>query len=180
MKSLRLIALTVTLVVLSGCQDSLRQLNKDLSNANNSLLAGRTLAASFPASREEETRVVIPNDENTQKAFEEALPNIKQILAIHKCVKEVDGNLLLNKFAVPGVRVGSGYPNRMRYHNRSRCVSVRAIDKVGMLALNTLTFRVVYFSYDSGETSNFVYQLQRSDSGSWLLLDQRPAWPGFN
>jgi hypothetical protein len=64
------------------------------------------------------------------------------------------------------------YPNSqqfLKYHDRNKCMSVRAIDNWAMPALNALQFRAVYFADDSGETVSFGYLLKKADDGSWKL-----------
>ena len=122
---------------------------------------------------QQETKLVVPADTRTRAAIEAALPTIKQVVGIHRCVRAFGGMLQLNNLAVPGVNMGSSYfPDHeyfMNYHDRSKCVSARAIDNWAMPALNALQFRVVYFAEDSGETVNFVYLLKKTEDGSWKL-----------
>lgn len=64
------------------------------------------------------------------------------------------------------------FPNsgfQMKYHDRNKCVSVQAIDKWQMPALNALVFRAIYVADDSGETANFMYVLKKDDEGQWKL-----------
>lgn len=168
-------------IVFTGCAD-LNNLNKSLAETNNSLLAGRTMGAASGSTVE--SRVEVPNDQRVNKAFEAALPRIKTILGVHKCINHQDGLLLLNKEAAPGVQIsagqwewaGSNFPNSqfyMKYHNRAKCLDVRSIDQVSMPANNALSFRTVFFAEDSGETVSFGYLLKKQDNGDWLL-GQRP------
>jgi|GEM_PF-7112813 len=133
--------------------------------------------ASAPDSGKE-IQLILPPDTRTREAIDAALPIVKKVLAIHQCVKTLDGMLQLNFWAVPGVNFrgsfNSVYPNStwyMKYHDRNKCVSVRAIDNWAMPALNALKFRVVYFAEDSGETVNFAYLLKKIDDGSWKLAE---------
>lgn len=164
-------------LILSGCAD----INKGLTDVNTSLISGRTMAAQ--GSSTTEARVEVPNDPRVKTAFEQALPTIKRVLGIHKCINHQDGMLLLNQDTVPGAGVqvksmgwgGNLYPNStffMKYHDRSKCLSVRAIDNVTMPANNALAFRVVYFAEDSGETVSFVFLFKRMDNNEWLLGTQ--------
>lgn len=167
-------------LALGGCAD----LNKSLTEANNSLLTGRTMASATTSTTE--TRIEVPNDPRISKAFNEALPNIKTIMGIHKCINHQDGMLLLNKETVPGAGVnansmgwgGNLYPNSaffMKYHNRGKCLDVRAIDNISMPANNALLFRAVFYAEDSGETVSFKYLMKRMDNGQWLLGEQPRA-----
>jgi hypothetical protein len=125
-----------------------------------------------------QTAVTMASDSNTKQAFEAALPNIKKILSIHACIKVADGLLQLNFYALSGVNFSNSpwreglFPNNenaMKYHDRNKCLSVKQIDTLVMPALNALSFRVIYFADDSGETINFKYLMLRSDDGSWKL-----------
>jgi hypothetical protein len=156
-------------LALGGCAD----LNKSLTEANNSLITGRTIA-SAPASTTE-TRIEVPNDPKVSQAFDAALPTIQAVVGIQKCIKQADGMLLLNKYAVPGVAMVRSWWTQpitvMTYHNKNNCVSVRAIDMVSMPALNALTIRVVYYAEDSGETVNYKMLFKKMDNDKWLLAE---------
>lgn len=145
------------------------------------------LAQSTPAiarmaegGQKEKIQLVVPKDKNTSVAIDAALPMIKKVLAIHQCARVREGLLPLNALALPGVDIAGinepytadRYPNNinwMRHHDLSKCLSIRAIDKFNMPALNALTFRVVYYAEDSGETVNFSLLFKRGDDGDWRL-----------
>jgi|APLak6261699311_1056244.scaffolds.fasta_scaffold00212_3 hypothetical protein len=161
---------------LSGCS----QLNKDLADLNSKMAGnggqsgGSVMAVQQDASQNK-TKVVIPNDKKVSGAIDEALPTIKKVLAIHQCLKADEGMRLLNTHAVTGVdmRDGHGYIEitpitRMKYHDKNKCVSVQALDQWEMPALNALNFRVVFFSNESGEVSNFKYFFKKTD-GTWKI-----------
>lgn len=165
---------------LAGCQEALQQLNRDLAAANASMSAKPgTMARMSETSKEQQTQLIVPTDTRTREAMDEAMPTIKKVLSIHQCVKEDDGLLQLNYWAVPGVDfrgrvLGSGFfhPNSqyfMKYHDRNKCLGVRTIDNWAMPALNALRFRAVFFAEDSGETVNFSYLMKKMDDGSWKL-----------
>lgn len=178
-------------LALAGCVQEMQQLNRDLAAANAALAGGQpgavakpgTMARMSETGKEQQTQLIVPTDTRTREAMDAALPTVKKVLAIHQCVKVDDGMLQLNYWAVPGVNPTAGYmafgtyPNAnryMKYHDRSKCVSVRAIDTWVMLAFNALQFRAVYFAEDSGETVNFEYLLKKVDDGSWKLQAIRP------
>jgi hypothetical protein len=128
---------------------------------------------------------ITPKDAKTNAAIDAALPMIKKVLAIHMCARttqkhglDSEGALLpLNTLAIPGVSISNNsyphsFPNSksfMTYHDFAKCVSIRAIDQFAMPALNALTFRVVYFAEDSGETVNFGFLFKKADDGSWRI-----------
>ncbi|MDD5298520.1 MAG: hypothetical protein PHU46_16575 [Rhodocyclaceae bacterium] len=137
-----------------------------------------TMAVPAQGDGEQKTQLLIPADHRTRDAIDAALPTVKQVVAIHRCVRVPDGLLRLNFLAVPGANLIANlaprwaYPDSdlfMKYHDISKCVNARAIDSWAMPALNALRFRVVYFAEDSGETVNFTYLMMKVDDGSWKL-----------
>lgn len=127
--------------------------------------------------------VIIPKNKTTAAAIDAAMPTINKILSIHQCIREPQQLLSLNTLAIAGVSMMSGapenglpmysFPNNkgifMPYHDQSKCVGIRVIDRFGMPVLNAMNFRVVYLAEDSGETVNFGFLLKKADDGSWLL-----------
>ena len=112
-----------------------------------------------------------------------AMPNIKKVISLHRCMKTSDSLRMLNFHAVPGVDfkgemyAGYGYPNstaHTKYHDRNHCIAARTMDQWSMPSLNALQFRVVYFAEDSGETVNFQYGFKRAEDGSWKLSSILP------
>lgn len=173
---------------LSGCQ-GLQQLNRDLASVNQVLSSGSRsggpalgggMAVLPEAGTSQQTQLIVPKDTRTAEAMDAALPTIKKVLSLHQCMKNYDSLRLLNSYAVPGADMAKMrmsmmydyYPNSdaiMKYHDRNKCVSVRAIDQWAMPALNALQFRTVYFAEDSGETVNFTYLFKRESDGSWKI-----------
>ena len=161
---------------LSGCA----QLNKDLADLNKKLAENRSQSVGDVMAVQQDvsqskSKLVIPNDKRVSTAIDEALPTIKKVLAIHQCLKDDDGMRLLNVHAVSGVnmRDGHGYIEitpitRMKYHDKNKCVSVQALDQWEMPALNALNLRVVFFSDESGEVSNFKYFFKKTDR-TWKI-----------
>lgn len=180
---------------LSGCAQDLAKFNQDLAALNKSLAekgrsqasagssggaqtGGVAMATQPEAGQSKQVQMIVPNDKQVAAAIDEALPTIKKVLGIHQCVKNNESLRQMNIYAVPGEnmasQMGVGYsfpnsPNFMKYHDRNKCVSVRAIDQWTMPALNALKFRAVYFADDSGETINFTYLFKKSDDGSWKI-----------
>lgn len=183
----KLVGALVLVFTLAGCVQEMQQFNRDLAAANAAMAGGQpgnaakygTMARMPETGKEQPMQLIVPADTHTREAMDEALPTIKKVLSIHQCVKEDDGLMQLNYWAVPGVSfrggmMGGGFfhPNSqyfMKYHDRNKCVSVRAIDSWAMPALNALRFRAVYFAEDSGETVNFSYLMKKMDDGSWKL-----------
>lgn len=172
--------------LLAGCAaQDIENFNRQLTALSQGVTVPGAAAAGGlarqPAASGKTTELVIPNDRTTAAAMEAALPNIKKVLAIHQCINDPEGVRQLNFYAVPGVDMYKAsytivYPMRwMQYHDRNKCLSVRAIDQWSMPALNALTFRAVHFADDSGETFNFFYRFMRMDDGSWKLESTRLA-----
>lgn len=176
---MRLLGMVLPIVIgcsVVGCAEvnqGLRDVNTGLKETNNALLSNRAMASNAESTTE--TRIEVPNDPRVTEAFNAALPNIKRVLGIHKCIKNDDGMRLLNREAVPGVAMIESYwayPNsrsNVKYHDRHKCMTVRAIDHVSMPALNALVMRVVYFADDSGETINFSLMFKKLEGNQWLL-----------
>jgi hypothetical protein len=180
-QALRLSGTIALLATLSACAPQLQQLNKDLSALNQSLagVSAPNTTAIMPVAAqsgsEQATQLILPSDSKTREAIDAALPTVKKVLATHQCIKTGSGMLQLNFLSTPGVSHDDGawnYPNSnwyVKYHDRNKCMNVRAIDQWTMPALNALQFRAVYFAEDSGETVNFSYLMKRMDDGSWKL-----------
>jgi hypothetical protein len=137
------------------------------------------MVAQADTGQSQPTQLIMPTDKRTAAAIDEAMPTIKKVLAIHQCVKKVEGLRQLNFYAVSGADMthqqGSMYKIfpmaewNMKYHDLNKCVSVKTLDQWTMPALNALQFRVVYFADDSGETVNFQYLFKKTDDGSWKI-----------
>lgn len=181
-------------ISLPGCAQDLERITKDLQALNQGLNGQRTtdaslapliqpLAQSSEGAQSQPTQMLLPNDKSVSAAVDSALPVIKKVVTLHRCMKTSDSLRMLNFYAAPGLDFkdemyrGYGYPNsseHTKYHDRNNCISARTMDQWAMPALNILQFRVVYFAEDSGETVNFLYQLRRVGDGSWKLNSIRP------
>lgn len=186
---LKAIVLTVaTAGLVAGCAQDLERLNQTLHAINtgaplpsqNSAAPGQSLAQSAEATQGTPTQLIVPNDKSVAAAMDAAMPNIKKVISLHRCMKTSDNMRLLNFYAVTGKNFdprtssygGSSFPDSnsyMKYHDRNNCVAARTMDQWSMPALNALRFRVVYFAEDSGETVNFQYEFKRTEDGSWKL-----------
>jgi len=182
------------LVSITACaQQQLDQFNKDMANLNAALAGGTTsaarptgapsaLAQNTEAGKGASTQLVVPVDKTAAAALDAALPVIKKVIALHQCMKDTSSARLFSPYTVAGgendVFTYGFYKYApifaTKYHDKNKCVSVRAIDQVSLLALNSLQIRVVYLAEDSGEASNFKMQFMKSDDASWRLLLIRP------
>lgn len=169
--------------ILAGCAtQDLQRVNQDLAKLNRALAVGGAvpvgnaggIATHPPQDNGKSVELIVPNDKTTEAAMEAALPVIKKVLSIHQCVTHVDGMRQLNFHSVPGADFTQvawyKYPmGGMRYHDKSRCLSVRTLDSWVMPALNALVFRAVYFAEDSGETAVHALRFMRGPDGTWRL-----------
>ena len=186
----RLPLLAIFSLSLAGCAQDLERINQTLHAINTGApLPSQTAVApsqSVVASVETQklpTQLIVPNDKSAAEAMDAAMPNIKKVISLHRCMKTSDSLRLLNFYAVPGLDFkdefyrGYGYPNstaHTKYHDRNNCISARTMDQWSKPALNALQFRVVYFADDSGETVNFQYGFKRAEDGSWKLSSILP------
>ena len=182
--------MAVTMFLTACAQQQLDQFNKSVADFNQAMASGAPsvgrptaapagLAQNTDSVRGTQTQLVVPTDKNAEAALNAALPTIKKVIALHQCMRDGSSARLFAQYAVPGgennifvygVITDSHSPIvRTKFHDKNKCVSVRAIDQITLLALNTLQFRVVYFAEDSGEASNFQMQFVRADDGSWKL-----------
>lgn len=124
------------------------------------------------------TQITLSKDKKTAIAVEEAMPLIKKIVAMHRCMKN-NGDLRQWNFdALPGVDMmkfaNVYWPKtmlpieKMQYHDNNKCLSAKVIDQFSKPAENALLFRAVYFADDSGETDNFLYLFMKTDDG-WKI-----------
>lgn len=164
-----------SVVGLSGCQNPM--IDEAFGGHPNTAPARTVLATQPEASQKIKTQISPPGDKQTATAIKEAMNNIGMVLAIHACIKDEASLRLMNAYAVPGVNmvnIPMYYPfpdsaQWLPYHDRSKCVSLRTLDQWEMPALNALTFRVVYYADDSGETVNFAYLFKKVDDGTWKV-----------
>lgn len=136
-------------------------------------------------SQSKPTQVIIPKDKRTAAAIDEAMPTIKKILALHRCLKTSDGLRQMNFDAVAGMDMMRfanpydatiGLPIRgMQFHDKNKCLRIQSLDQWSMPALNALLFRSVYFADDSGEVANFLYLFMKTDDGSWKIKQFEPV-----
>lgn len=165
---------------LSGCAEDMIKMSAALEEFNTGVKSGGTRGSAMAVQPEAEqskpTQLVVPSDKKVAAAMNEALPNIKKVMGVHRCIKDYESLRLLNVYAIPGNDMSRGYmgnypdyEGHMKFHDRNKCVSVSVIDQFLMPALNALRLRVVYFADDSGETINFLYLFKKTDSGEWKL-----------
>jgi hypothetical protein len=174
-------------VALTGCAaQDLAKFNQNLTEFNASIGAGSNgapigsavgLAKPTTSVQSRSMKRLVPSDKATATAMESAMPLVNKVVGIHSCVNNSEGLRMLNFHGVPGRDFrnnnvgGVAYSPMewMKYHDKSQCLAVRVLDQWAMPALNALTYRVVYFAEDSGETIQFQFQMGRQNDGVWLL-----------
>lgn len=168
------------------------QFSKDLSdlnvamasalpaNSGSTTVAGAPRLATPAKTPGKNTQLIVPTDKTAAQAMEDALPVVKKVIAIHQCTIDKQSLRMLNTYGLPGSNFQDYYPQGFygwngfvggdwRFHEKSICPSVQLIDQWKMQALNALSFRVVYFADDSGESDTFTYRMRKSSIGTWQL-----------
>lgn len=145
--------------------------------AENGQTNGLTTSEAFEEKQVAPTQIVIPKDKKTAIAVEEAMPLIKKIVSMHRCMKSNGDIRQWNFDAVTGVDMvsNSWYSKKamlpielMQYHDNNKCLSAKLIDQFSMPANNALLFRAIYFADDSGEVDGFLYLFMKMDDG-WKI-----------
>lgn len=176
--------------LLAGCTQTLQQINRDLSSINNSMAkAAGTVPAnsarpaggapglvSISARQLDQIDAALNAKNQNQalaQAISEAAPVIKNFVQINACLTGYNGTFL-NPYLVPGKSESSfGYLGapmpRMKYHDKSSCVTVLRFDGWAMPARNALRFEVVYQAEDSGESVKSWHELVKQPSNEWLF-----------
>jgi hypothetical protein len=181
---------------LTACTPVLQDISRDLDKLSrlgskeSGISAGGAMMAD--SVRSFKTQVVVPGDSKVETAFNEALPTIKKVLAIHQCIPPIrDPNTQLethfaplrqlNQYALPGVDAADRHwpwrPSHyipmysVKYHNPSVCLAVQMIDTITMPAQNAMKLRAVFVSVESGELVKFNYEFQKWSDGTWRLRD---------
>lgn len=181
---IKLICLAVFIPLVGCAQADFDKFDQSLKTLNQALGAPpapgtQTVQATAPmavrgdSSKSIRTELVIPADKATEEAMNAALPVVKKVISIHQCLKTEESQRLLNVYAVAGVDLSKSLwsvPNNWtKYHDKSQCVDVKALDQWTLQALNALRVRAVYFATDSGETFNLFYHFRKTSDGSWKL-----------
>jgi hypothetical protein len=152
--------------------------NQQFADSSGSARAGFASVEGAEEPQATPTKISLPKDRKMAAAVDEAMPLIKKIVSMHRCMKNNGALRQWNFDAVPGVDMTSlnipGMPKlrlpieKMQYHDNNRCLNANVIDQFSMPADNALSFRAVYFASDSGETANFSYLFIKTDDG-WKI-----------
>lgn len=112
-------------------------------------------------------------DKNINTAIAEASPTIRGFIETNSCITAYNGSAL-NRYAAPGKNytsvnyIGAPIP-KMRYHDKTSCVSVLRIQGWKMPAKNALRFEVSYISDSSDEVVKSNHEVVRQPNGEWLF-----------
>ncbi len=177
----------------SGCSsESMKDISSGLSTISSGLSAANSTLSGKPSAQKsaqpKQSVVLITQtqinkisdsldqktqDKNINQAILEATPVIGKFLEINSCIAGYNGSTL-NQFAAPGKSypefnyTGSLVP-RMRYHDKSSCVTILRTQGWKMPAKNALQFETTYVSDNSGESFKHYYEVVKQPSGEWLF-----------
>ena len=184
------LAVSFSALVIAGCtsvNDGLTTFNEGMASLN------KTLASGLPAnqtsqtgqrkfgsaiSQEQELKIkenlnIKTNDNAINQAIAESSPVIENFARAESCINNhLDSSLEL--YTAPGGRMNTAYAPMMsmKYHDRSRCVTVAKLQGWYMPARNALQFEIVYVSEMSGEVKKRGHEVVKQPNGEWLFTPQ--------
>ena len=167
----------IAMLSLCGCMQQLKDLNSTLTKTNAAVAQGSTMP-NMPEMSELQRQTLHSklvnkvNDRAIHQAREEARPVIEKILEISACYPRFDIGRYLNAYSVAensGAYGHSAPMVMMNYHPKSECLTVSRVDSWRMLAKNALSFRAVFVSDASSESSSVNYEMIKQPDGTWLL-----------
>lgn len=155
--------------LISGCTEittGLDGINNTLSDLNSGLNGGQSTT---------EIKSIVNSTEAGGAGkimLSEASDNITGFLAKNACITSHNGSPL-NIYAIPG-KIYSTYSHRppvkkTKYHNKDKCLHVKNISNIKVLAANAFEFDVVYISNESQEAVKDSHTLIKQSSGEWLF-----------
>lgn len=173
--------------IIAGCtsvNDGLKTFNEGMSSLN------KTLASGLPAnqtgqrrvgsaiSQEQELKIkanlnIKTNDNAINQAIAESSSVIESFAKAESCINNhLDSSLEL--YTAPGGRMNTSYAPMMsmKYHDRSKCVTVAKLQGWFMPARNALQFEIVYVSEMSGEVKKRGHEVVKQPNGEWLFTPQ--------
>lgn len=145
---------------------------------------GRFTASMAPAQTEAIDRLLAQpmQDQRTSADRAAAAGLIRTLLGIGACATAPQAWNAINRDSVAPYNFGSlggdsSYVAMfgLRYHDKSRCLSVLRLGDWSKPADNALRFRTYYVSDESGEAKNQTYELQRLD-GRWMFREMGLAY----
>lgn len=184
-----LLAILFTLII-AGCtsvNDGLKTFNEGMSSLNKTLASGLPAGQSSQTgqrrfgssiSQEQELKIkanlsIKTNDNAINQAIAESSSVIESFAKAESCINNHrDSSLEL--YTAPGGRMNTSYAPMMsmKYHDRSKCVTVAKLQGWSMPARNALQFEIVYVSEISGEVKKRGHEVVKQPNGEWLFTPQ--------
>ena len=110
------------------------------------------------------------DDRHIALAIEESRPIIRDLAKTEACIASSSRESELRVYGAPGTSLGNWHPMySMRYHDKSKCLSVVRIHGWRMPARNALQFEILYLADDSAETRAQEHELVKQPGGEWLF-----------
>ena len=154
---------------ISGCahvSNGLNSANKTLLDLNSGLKGGQSI---------DEVKQIILNTDTDGQGREmllQASGNVSSFLTTNACITSFNGSPL-NRYAIPGKtfspRSHFSPVKDTKYHNDSKCMHIKNISNVKVLAANAFKFETVYISPESQEAIKKRHTLIRQSNGEWLF-----------
>jgi hypothetical protein len=111
------------------------------------------------------------SDQAIHRARDEARPFIERILGIAGCSPAPDITRYLTPLSTPDASNQRSPMARMKYHPRSQCLTVVHVDGWRIPADDALSFRAVFLSDLTRESSMMQYEMVKQADGGWLLRE---------
>jgi hypothetical protein len=105
-------------------------------------------------------------------AWKQAQSNITGVLLYLGCYPGWDAWKYLKNYQIPGVTGDTYYlspMNATRYHDNTRCLTIRRIRSVQQQSDTAFSFRVLFVADDSNESADRTFGMVRQADGSWLF-----------
>nr|WP_273264915.1 hypothetical protein [Pseudomonas sp.] len=180
----KIIAVSLSALTMAGCESvnsGLTTFNEGMSSLNKTLASGlpanqRKIGSSITQEQELKIKSSLAtrtNDNAINQAIAEASPVIENFAKAESCINNhLDSSLEM--YTAPGGKMNTSYAPMMpmRYHDRSKCVSVAKIQGWFMPAKNALQFEIVYISEISGEVQKRGHEVVKQTNGEWLFTPQ--------
>lgn len=163
---------------LSGCARQLQDLDRTFSKINSFATSNSSVPtnrSSMPRMSEAQVNTLHTllmkqvHDQSIAQARAEANSDIEKILRVSACYSDSNPHTVLRQYSLPEKSFFEMPMWRTQYHPRSNCLTVTRLDSWKMLARNALTFRAVFVSEESSESTQVVYEMRRQPDGVWLL-----------
>ncbi|MEO4049441.1 hypothetical protein AAFN46_20470 [Pseudomonas sp. CAU 1711] len=179
-----MIILSSLALMITGCasvNSGLTTFNEGMASLNKTLASGlpanQRRVGSFITQDQEfkiKSNLAVKTDDNSiNQAIAEASSVIESFAKAESCINNhLDSSLEL--YTAPGGKMNTSYAPMMpmRYHDKTKCVSVAKIQGWFMPARNALQFEIVYVSENSGEVQKRGHEVVKQPNGEWLFTPQ--------